>query len=205
MAIEANEGRWYCGTAPQTPLSLLGKQVIWMDGWTNALSRAMFACLGVMLMAGGVLASDPGTHVLGVGNIVPMFCETSVSTSEIVFGVTNPGSMGVPMAGGFVSINVTPNTNADVDTFLKATNLTSGMHSIYVGNMSVAKQDGGETTRFSDGWLLGPNAGQGYVNATPKGGAFNLWFFLDVPSSTEAGDYSGTLTISSVASGHVPN
>lgn len=135
---------------------------------------------------------------------VNKYLEVTVTPSTIEFGALDPGTNS-NATNDPINITNTPNSNTAVDVYLKGTDLVNGSYVIGVGNLTISKSEGGsETAMTSATWLSGAGPDAGYFENVAKNTKVQAWFNITIPSTQEAGYYTGNVTIKSVQDGLTP-
>lgn len=166
---------------------------------------AGLAVITMMLAYPLAFAATFETQTPATSATVNSFVDTSISPASIAYGNLDPGTSYNAMTGGNVTITNTANSNTIVDVYLKGSNLTNGSNIIPAANQSIALTSGGAKTRLAEAtWAADAGPNQGFKEDLAISGTQTIFFWLDVPAGQLAGDYTGTATLKSVASGGTP-
>ena len=175
---------------------------------------------GTVAFSGDAAGTDAKTGAAVTSNtatsnaVTVVFIETTFTHASIDFGDVDDGTTNNPAAGnGAYVFTNTANSNTAVHAYLQATDMQDGTltYTIPVANLKVS-QDADRLVKFvslvkSGGtpqWLDSDAASDGYIDALAAGATQNLWFWLDVPALQTGADYTGSLTLKSVAPGFAP-
>jgi hypothetical protein len=134
------------------------------------------------------------------------FVDTSISVSTLSFGSLDPGTSNNAAAENPLVLTNTANSNTAVDVYLNNTNMTAGLYNMPYYNLSVLTTNNPATSTNLNGstWINSTSANTGFVENLAVSASTNLYFWHDVPLGQQAGSYTATVTIRSVANGDAP-
>lgn len=154
----------------------------------------------------GYATSDSQTGNLSASVQTYMACTWSDSTLDVSFGSNlNPGSDDLNATDNYLltpgtgyNVTVDALSTAAADVTISGNNLVSGANVIQIGNVTWASSETSATDALmvpgSSTPVTGSAVDIGTAVAVGSSMYYRLW--LDVPSSTVAGDYVGNYTLS---------
>ncbi len=132
--------------------------------------------------------------------------DTSISVSTLSFGSLDPGTSNNAATENPITLTNTANSNTAVDVYLNNSNMTYTSYNMPYYNLSVFSSDNAAASTMLNGssWINNTAANNGFLENLAVSSTADLYFWHDVPPAQQAGAYTATVTIRSVANGEAP-
>jgi len=139
---------------------------------------------------------------------VGIWVDITLSNVPIAWGTLTTGTennLAQANAGNPATTTVESSTNTNVDIYIKGTNWTYSSYTLGADNCHYdndATAGGPKWTTLSTSYAAGPN--QGFFEDVTPGSAKNSYWFINIPTSQQQGNYTNTVSFKAVKDGNTP-